>query len=72
MAEIRAELKNIKNVKVNSSVVSAGDDDPKVITKVSFQFEGEPSEVEKILMAEAQHQDVHADLYSPQTKFEID
>ena len=72
MSEIRAELKNIRSVTISSRVVDVKDDKPKVITKVSFEYDGEPSEMENILQLEAQNRPVNADIYSPQAAFKLD
>jgi hypothetical protein len=66
VSEINCNLLNIRGVKVVSKVVFVKDEDPMVVTQVSFQYEGEPSEVENILMAEAQGVKVSARLYSQQ------
>ena len=66
MAEIRAELKNIRSVAICSKVIDVKDDKPKIVTRVSFEYDGEPSEMENILQLEAQNRPVNADIYSPQ------
>ena len=66
MSEIRAELKNIRNVEIKSKVADVKDNQSKVVTEVKFQYDGEPSEVQAILLLEAQGRPVNADLYSPQ------
>jgi hypothetical protein len=72
MAEIRAELKNIRGVEVKSKVVDAKDSQSKVVTAVKFEYDGEPSEVEEILMLEAQNRPLNADLYSPQAALPLE
>ena len=72
MSEIRAELKNIRNVEVRSKVIEAKDSDPKVVTAVKFEYDGEPSEVEPILLLEAQNRPVQADIYSPQLAMSLE
>jgi len=72
MSEIRADLENIRNVEVKSKVVSAKNESPKVVTAVKFEFDGEPSKVEEILLLEAQGRPINADLYSPQAAFALD
>jgi len=72
MSEIRAELKNIRAVEIKSKVFNVKDDKPKVVTAVRFEYDGEPSEMENILMLEAQNRPVNADIYSPQAAFAFD
>jgi len=67
--EIRASLKNIRNVEVKSKVAG---DPSKVVTAVRFEFDGEPSQVQEILLLEAQGKPVNAELYSPQLAFALD
>lgn len=64
MSEIKPDLKNIRNVEIKSKVVDV-ESDPKIVTVVKFEYDGEPSEVEEILMLEAQNKPIHANLYSP-------
>ena len=72
MSEIKVELKSIRNVEVKSKVVMVKDSDPKIITAVRFEYEGEPSEVEAILLLEAQGQPVNATMGTPQLALEMD
>jgi hypothetical protein len=73
MPEIRAELKNIRNVEVKSKVVEQKAPlDPKIVTAVKFEYDGEPSEVQAILLLESQSRPISADLYSPQAAFALD
>ena len=72
MPEIKADLKNIRNVEIKSKVVDAKDSDSKVVTAVKFEYDGEPSEVQDILLLEAQSQPINAQLYSPQAAFALD
>jgi len=70
--EIRASLKNIRNVEVKSKVAETKDLPPKVVTAVRFEFDGEPSLVQEILLLEAQGKPVNAELYSPQLALALD
>lgn len=72
MSEIRAELKNIGGVEVKSKVVEVKNGQAKVRTAVKFEYDGEPSEVEPILMLEAQGRPLNADLYSPQAAMALE
>jgi len=72
MTEIRASLKNIRNVEIKSKVMAVKDADSKVVTAVKFEYDGEPSEVQDIPLLEAQGKPVYADLFSPQITFALD
>ena len=72
MPEIRAKLENIRNVRINSRVKDDADNKPKIVTSVSFEFDGEPSEVQPILLLEAQNRPVNAELYSPQAAMPLE
>lgn len=72
MSEIRAELKNIRNVRLSSKVAEAKDNNPKIVTGVSFEYDGEPSLMEDILQLEAQNRPVNADIYSPQAALPLE
>jgi hypothetical protein len=65
-------LKNIRNVRVTAKVVEVKDSDAKVVTHISFQYDGEPSQVNTILLAEAQNVPVNARMYSEQIMMELD
>jgi hypothetical protein len=67
-----ANLKNIRNVEIKSKVVLVKNHPPKVMTAVRFEFEGEPSEIQSMLLAEAQNQPINATFNCPQLSFEID
>jgi len=71
MPEIKAELKEIRGVELRSKVVEVKDGDPKVVTQVKFQYEGEPSEMEGILMAESRGLRVHSDFHCEQMPLEF-
>lgn len=71
MSEIRASLKNIRDVSLTSKVVNVKESSPKVVTKVSFEYDGEPSLMEDILLLEAQNRPVNADIYSPQAAMSL-
>ncbi len=65
--QIKAELKCIRNVEVKSKVESPGKDlPPQVMTAVKFEYVGEPSQVQVILIAEAAGTPINATLYSLQ------
>ena len=72
MGELKVELKNIRNVEIKSKVVAVKDQDPKVVTAVRFEYDGEPSEVESIMMLEAQNQPINAYLGTPQLALAMD
>lgn len=72
LSEVRANLKNIRKVKVKSQVVEVKDDDSKIVTAVSFEYDGEPSEIEGILLLETQGRPLNAELYSPQAAMVLD
>ena len=72
MAELKVELKNIRNVEIKSKVVVVKDQDPKIVTAVRFEYDGEPSEVEQILMLESQNQPINAYLGTPQLALAMD
>ena len=72
MAEINCMLKNIRNVRVTAKVVEVKDSDAKVVTHISCQYDGEPSQVNPILLAEAQNVPVNARMYSEQIMMELD
>ena len=66
MPEIRAKLDNIRNVELKAKVVDVKDQPSKIVTAVKFEYEGEPSAMEEILMLEAQGHPVNAEIFSPQ------
>jgi len=72
MAELKVELKNIRNVVIKSKVVAVKDQDPKVVTAVKFEYDGEPSEIEQVLMLEAQNQPIDVTMNTPQLALEMD
>lgn len=69
---VLTKLENIRNVEVKAKVVPVKDGDPKVVTAVRFEYDGEPSEVEGILMLEAQGQPIYAELGTPQLALAMD
>jgi len=71
-SEIKATLNNIRNVEIKSKVIDVKDESPKVVTVVKFEYDGEPSAMEEILLLEAQGKPVNAKLYSPQFAFAMD
>ena len=72
MSEIRANLKNIRGVEVKAKVVEVKNSNPKIVTAVKFEYDGEPSEIEEILLLEAQGRPVNAELYSPRAAFALE
>ena len=73
MAEqINIKVENIRNVEIKSKVVTSKDQPPKIITAVRFEYEGEPSEMENLLMLETQGQHINATFDTPQMSFELD
>jgi hypothetical protein len=72
MAELKVELENIRNVEIKSKVVTVKDQDPRVVTSVRFEYDGEPSEIEPILMLEAQGQPINTTMGTPQLALAMD
>uniref|UniRef100_A0A6M3KQI5 Uncharacterized protein n=1 Tax=viral metagenome TaxID=1070528 RepID=A0A6M3KQI5_9ZZZZ len=68
MAEIRAELKAVRNVSIAAKVTG---DPPKVVTAVKFEYDGEPSEMQNILLLESQGQKVDASFHAEQLVMDI-
>jgi len=66
------KLKNISGVEVKAKVVTPPKGDAKIITVVKFQYEGEPSEAENLLMLEAQNQSIDAEFRTPQFSLDLD
>ena len=66
MNEINIELKNIRGVQVQAKVVYEKNADPKIVTEVHFEYDGEPSQAESILILEEQGQIVNAEFKTPQ------
>jgi len=66
MPEIRVMLESIRNVRISSHVVDVKDADAKIVTSVRFDYDGEPSEMENILLLEAQNRPINTEMYSPQ------
>lgn len=66
MSEINIKLGNIRAVRVQAKVVYEKDTDPRIVTKVSFEYDGEPSKAESILLLEEQGQCIDAIFETPQ------
>lgn len=71
-SEVSVNLKNIRNVEIKSKVVDVKDDPPKVVTVVRFEYDGEPSQMETILLLETQGKPVNASFDTPQLAFTLE
>lgn len=62
----QVELKNIRNVNIKSDVETPKDGNAKIVTSVSFKYDGPPSQVQDILKLEASNIKIDATFHSPQ------
>ena len=67
----QVELKNIRNVNIKSGVEAPKEGNPKVVTFVSFKYDGPPSRVQAILKLEASNIAVDALFVSPQGEMNL-
>ena len=69
---LSVNLKSVRNVEIKSKVMEVKDLPPKVVTAVKFEYDGEPSQMQDILLLEAQGKPVDASFRTPQLAFDLD